>query len=375
MSVALLTHPESMSPACPPPLPLDAGPQVLARTVNKDLRERAWSRSVTTIGSQVLPDRRNKSVAPGPHVLVSETASPAEQESSEWSRLLGSLLGLAQKTNPKPLWWDAEMSFRASLQTWTPAGLQSLAGLSSPPAAHGPATTLQITLAGWGHFRGADGVVQICGPGRVLFGSSEALATGLSLPKESREWTFARLEITHPYLHQRIAEKTKQLGQAFDTQPDDALTASLLRLVRAEVLKGFNEPADAERTLFDFVLSFEHWARRKVDGTREIEQLIADTRSHVLAKLPHAIDVESLAARFGMSRCHFSHYFRRMTGMTPGHFATEVRLHKVEEMLLDTREPLKCIADACGFANPNHLCKVFRRLRHVTPTVFRQKKR
>jgi AraC-like DNA-binding protein len=352
---------------------MGAESRLLARTAKKDLRDRSWSRSVATIGGQVLPGRENKTAVPDPHAL--EPSSPAEQEVSEWNRLLGALLGLAPKTSSKPQWWDAEMSFRASLQTWTTAGLRSLAGLSSPPVVSSPATTLQITLAGWGHYRGDDGVPQICGPGTVLFGSSEALATSLSLPKESQEWTFARLEITHPYLHQRIAEKTQQLGQAFDVQPDDALTASLLRLVRAEILKGFNEPADAERTLFDFVLSFEQWARRKVDGTREIERLISDTRSYVLAKLPQAIDVESLAARFGMSRCHFSHHFRRMTGMTPGHFATEVRLHKVEELLLDTREPLKCIADACGFANPNHLCKVFRRLRHVTPTVFRQRKR
>jgi AraC-like DNA-binding protein len=28
--------------------------------------------------------------------------------------------------------------------------------------------------------------------------------------------------------------------------------------------------------------------------------------------------------------------------------------------------------DACGFANANHLCKVFRRFRHITPIAFRQ---
>jgi AraC-like DNA-binding protein len=153
------------------------------------------------------------------------------------------------------------------------------------------------------------------------------------------------------------------------------LTESLLRLVRAEVVKGHNEPSDAERALFDFVLSFEQWAQRRFNGHHETEHLLSETRSCVLAQLPRPIDVASLAARFGMSRCRFSHYFRNMTGKSPGHFATEVRLQKVEEMLLETRDPLKCIADACGFANPNHLCKVFRRLRQITPTMFRQKKR
>jgi AraC family transcriptional regulator len=61
--------------------------------------------------------------------------------------------------------------------------------------------------------------------------------------------------------------------------------------------------------------------------------------------------------------------------MTPAHFATEVRIQKVERMLLDTHEPLKTIAVACGFANANHLCKVFRRFRQYTPTAFRRELR
>ena len=96
-----------------------------------------------------------------------------------------------------------------------------------------------------------------------------------------------------------------------------------------------------------------------------------DVRSHVLAMLPEAVEVTELAAKFGMSRGHFSHFFRKRTGMTPSHFATQVRIQAVEKMLLSTREPLKTIADACGFANANHLCKVFRRFRHFTPTSFR----
>jgi AraC family transcriptional regulator len=92
----------------------------------------------------------------------------------------------------------------------------------------------------------------------------------------------------------------------------------------------------------------------------------------VLARLPAAIEVTSLAEKFGMSRSYFSHVFRERTGITPAHFATEVRIKQVEGMLRATCEPLKTIAAACGFANANHPCKVFRRLRHNTPTAFRQ---
>jgi transcriptional regulator GlxA family with amidase domain len=41
-------------------------------------------------------------------------------------------------------------------------------------------------------------------------------------------------------------------------------------------------------------------------------------------------------------------------------------------MLVDTRVPLKQIADACGFAIANHFCKVFRRFRRLSPPSYRR---
>ena len=88
--------------------------------------------------------------------------------------------------------------------------------------------------------------------------------------------------------------------------------------------------------------------------------------------MPKALDVNALAAEYGMSRTHFSHLFRARTGLTPAHFATEVRIHEAARMLLETRTPLKQIAVACGFANANHFCKVFRRIQHVSPKSYRR---
>ena len=82
--------------------------------------------------------------------------------------------------------------------------------------------------------------------------------------------------------------------------------------------------------------------------------------------------VDVLAAEHGMSRSHFSHFFRVRTGRTPARFATEVRIHEATRLLLDTRAPLKQIADACGFLDANHFCKVFRRLQHLSPASYRQ---
>ena len=88
--------------------------------------------------------------------------------------------------------------------------------------------------------------------------------------------------------------------------------------------------------------------------------------------MPKAIEVETLAAEYGMSRSHFSHFFRSRTGLTPARFSTEVRTHEAARMLLRTRAPLKQIAEACGFANPSHFCRIFRRFQHLSPASYRR---
>jgi transcriptional regulator GlxA family with amidase domain len=84
-----------------------------------------------------------------------------------------------------------------------------------------------------------------------------------------------------------------------------------------------------------------------------------------------ALDVSSLATEYGMSRTHFSHFFRTRTGLTPARFAAEVRIHHATRLLQATPTPLGQIAHDCGFANANYFCKVFRRFQHMSPVAYR----
>jgi transcriptional regulator GlxA family with amidase domain len=142
--------------------------------------------------------------------------------------------------------------------------------------------------------------------------------------------------------------------------------------VRGAIKKDFRDQFEAEMALFELVVTFERWACQAQDTDSEGQRLLDEVRSRVLARLPRTTGVHSIAAEFGMSRSSFSHFFRGRTGLSPAHFATRDRIQKAAGMLLDTREPLKTIADACGFANANHFSRVFRRFRHLSPSAFRR---
>jgi AraC-like DNA-binding protein len=234
-----------------------------------------------------------------------------------------------------------------------------------------PVFYFQLCLAGWGHFQLYGEEPQKVTPGKAFFALIPSRHR-YYLPRESPGWTFAWIGVHHPSLIARVAKPVKATGPLLDLRPDGALTAVFLRLVRGAIKKDFRDRFDAELALWEFVLAYERWAHEARDSSGDSYRLLEEVRSFVVASLPKTIDVDALAAEYGMTRSHFSHFFRMHTGLTPAHFATEVRVHEAARLLRETRAPLKSIAGDCGFANGNHFSKVFRRYQHLSPLSYRR---
>jgi AraC-like DNA-binding protein len=304
--------------------------------------------------------------------IPSHDVEPMPSPPPEWAVTTNLLAKLAHAPVSAPSWWKTEARFRAGIETWT----EARGGRPDPLAEQSrgvPSVVLLLSLAGWGHVDSAATGARRLVPGTGLL-AADSTQVVFSVPEGSPGWTFIRLEIFHPYLASRLMNEARG-GAVIEVGPNDGLTSTVVRLVRGAIVKDFQDGLEAEMALFEFAIAFERWTRRATVGVREAERFLDEVRMQVLAKLPRAVEVCSLAKNFGMSRSYFSCLFRERTGMTPAHFATEVRIQKVERMLLDTHEPLKTIAIACGFANANHLCKVFRRFRKYTPTAFRRELR
>jgi len=306
-------------------------------------------------------------------VVASRNAGP--QPPPAWAATLHQLTLLSRKPVPSPAWWTPKTAFFGSIETRMDPTSYHWDGMKRLGRGDPPLFAFQLTLAGWGHF-------QLYGqpPRRVTPGTAFiALMPSRHryyLPVDSPGWTFAWISIYHPYLLARITKQVAATGPLMEVAPDGLLAATSLRLVRGAIKKDFRNRFEVELSLFEFLLACEESAQQVRDSSRDSpdkgQRLLEAVRSRVVASLPKALDVQALAADYGMSRTHFSHFFRRRSGLTPAHFSTEVRVHEAARLLLETRTPLKQIADACGFANANHFCKVFRRIQHVSPKSYRR---
>lgn len=236
-----------------------------------------------------------------------------------------------------------------------------------------PFLVWQYTLSGQGAFRpGSSGQV-------ILLSGGDAFATAVPsddlyfLPPDSPGWTFFWLIIDHEYIVRRIQMRFRSAGQVWRLAPESALVGCAVSLYDAVRAASLPDEFAEEAALFRFLIEYERYAHALIYPSARRERLLADTRAAILeATSQAAFGVSQLAAKHGMSRTRFSHYFRQITGLSPGKFMVQVRISEVTRLLVSSDLKLAVIAELTGFADATHLGKVFRKHFHLTPDRFRQ---
>lgn len=92
------------------------------------------------------------------------------------------------------------------------------------------------------------------------------------------------------------------------------------------------------------------------------------------AEVERGVSLEDLAREAGMSRFHFAREFRRSTARSPHQFLTELRVERAKQMLAHSALPIVDVALAAGFGSQSHFTHTFRRLTGLTPAAFRRRR-
>lgn len=87
------------------------------------------------------------------------------------------------------------------------------------------------------------------------------------------------------------------------------------------------------------------------------------------------IDLQTLAARTGLSVYHYLRVFAAAMGVTPHQYLLRCRLRKAAQRLADEDRPITEIALDVGFSDLSNFVRSFRRAAGVSPRVYRQASR
>jgi AraC family transcriptional regulator len=88
--------------------------------------------------------------------------------------------------------------------------------------------------------------------------------------------------------------------------------------------------------------------------------------------LSETITQSDIAIYLGISQCHFGRLFKQSMEMTVHAYLIQQRVKKAQRLLQETELSILVIAEQCGFANPSHLAKNFRKHTGMTPRQFRK---
>jgi AraC family transcriptional regulator len=90
------------------------------------------------------------------------------------------------------------------------------------------------------------------------------------------------------------------------------------------------------------------------------------------ARLEGELRLDELASEAGLSTSHFIRSFRESTGKTPYQFLLDRRVQRARTLMRDPRTSLTTVARSSGFANQQHMARIFRGVTGVTPSAYRR---
>lgn len=98
-----------------------------------------------------------------------------------------------------------------------------------------------------------------------------------------------------------------------------------------------------------------------------IDQALEYITKHYTEK----ISADQLSMEVGLSKEKLQAGLQILKGHTLARYIQQVRLDKAKEILTNTNDPVKAVADAAGFVNESHFCKVFKKIHFISPVQYR----
>ncbi|MGC4019726.1 MAG: 2-isopropylmalate synthase [Muricomes sp.] len=118
-------------------------------------------------------------------------------------------------------------------------------------------------------------------------------------------------------------------------------------------------------------------AVNKIEEIRDTETC-KDERLLEITNYIHAnyknVTLDDLSEKFFLTKPYLSKYIKEKSGITFGDILKEVRMKKARAMLKNNNTTVESIAESVGYQNVEHFNRVFKKMYHMTPVQFRNRK-
>jgi AraC family transcriptional regulator len=202
----------------------------------------------------------------------------------------------------------------------------------------------------------------------------------------SRTRLDAEIDTTHCYLrpeflsqiaHESVNPDRVEIDLAFIQPKIDPLIwqiSSSLTNVLQTAPQNSSFYADSIATalaahLLQFYTTRQHTLREYTDGLPPAK--FKRAMDYINEHLGEDLSLTKIAAQVDMSQYYFCRLFKQSVGITPHKYLIQQRVERAKSLLRQRELTILDIAADCGFANPSHFAKYFRRYTGVSPQQFR----
>ena len=99
--------------------------------------------------------------------------------------------------------------------------------------------------------------------------------------------------------------------------------------------------------------------------------IIEDSIVYINDHLTQDLSLEDLAAQASLSPFYFSRLFKKETGFSPHQYILAARINNAKFLLHSTGESVKSICFTVGFASESSFCTAFKKVTGLTPSDYR----
>jgi AraC-like DNA-binding protein len=116
-----------------------------------------------------------------------------------------------------------------------------------------------------------------------------------------------------------------------------------------------------------------HLSRQEIFEGQGIAPIIDKARMIFRSNLEGHISPEDVAQQLQISYSRFRKIFKEYTGLAPGQFQIQLKIHRAKELLADPSRLIKEIAYDLNFESSFYFSRLFKEKTGMTPQEFRDK--
>ena len=179
-------------------------------------------------------------------------------------------------------------------------------------------------------------------------------------------------------------------NQDYDIPPRDALYIAdtawhgeriqslQYRISRCAEFRQGTSPLDRMRLLnsfFKVLISLASTTGERLLDTKHLSPTLIKITRYIEENYTSQITLQSLAARFGLSKQYIMRLFREQFGMTVTHYINEVKLRKSLDLLTFHSLSISEVAYAVGFSSLYYFDRIFKKTYALTPSEYQRRHR